>query len=813
MDTVIGDLRFAFRLIRRSPGFSLIAVTTLALGIGANTAIFSVVDHVLLRALPYRDSDRLYAVHEVVPKFAHVAPIIPVNAMHFREWRRNVRSFERLALIGGVPLNLTGTGDPERLAGARVSPALFAMLGVRPQLGRTFVDAEDQPGRDAVVVIEDDLWKRRFAADPGIVGRKIVLDGRPYEVVGVLPPDFRFPKLSSLYAMTLAEARPQIWKPFALKDDELDTMGDFNYACIVSLKPGVSLAQAVAELGAAQAAISEKIGEHIELLASLVPLQDQITGRSRTGLGMLLAGVGVVLLIGCVNVSNLLLAQATGRRREIAIRSAIGASGARLVRQMMVESLVLSALGGAGGILVSYSAVEAIRLWAPVDLPRLDEISVDARVLAFGIALSVTTGLLCGVLPAWRFARADPQDAMKSVTRGTTASARHARVRMLLVASEVALTAVCLTMAGLLLHSYVKLLAVDAGFDTQHLVTVEINLPPSRYPDVPHRSELLRALLGAVRVVPGVTSAGVANQLPLAGEGGNNLVAPEGFTGAFTDRPLADIRQVDPDYFRTLGIPLRSGRVFAEADRTYPVALVSALAAERLWPGQDPVGKRMQMGGDHTPLMQVVGVVGDVRGVSLAKAPTMTIYVPYWQRFHTAALLAVRTAVDPAAIAPDLRRALHRVNPELPVQAFRTMEDIVSTSTAERRFQVNLVLLFGVVASLLASLGIYGVVSYSVAQRTGELGIRMALGARPSEIRWLVLRQCLVPVALGLTCGLVVSGMAGRLVSSLLFGVRAIDPVTIAAVAIVLAAIAAAAGYVPARRATRLDPVVALRDE
>jgi predicted permease len=813
MSTLIGDLRFALRLLTRSPGFSVVAVATLALGIGANTAIFSVVDHVLLRPLPYRDSDRLYAVHEAVPKFAHVAPLVPVNAMHFREWRRNVRSFDRMALIGGVALNLTGAGDPERLAGARVSPALFAMLGVRPQLGRLFVEAEDRPGGDAVVVIDHELWKLRFGADPRVLGRKVVLDGRPYEVIGVLPPDFRFPKLASLYAMTIAEARPQIWKPFALKDDELEAMGDFNYACIVSLKPGVSLAQAAAELGAAQKTISDTVREHIDLLASLVPLQDQITGRSRTGLHLLLGAVGVVLLIGCVNIANLLLAQTTGRRREIAIRSAIGASRARLVRQMLVESLALSAIGGAGGVFVSYTAVEAIRLWAPIDLPRLDEVAVDARVLLFGIALSIATGLLCGLLPALRFARADPHDAMKAGARGTTASPRHARVRTLLVAGEIALSTVCLSAAGLLLHSYLKLLAVDAGFDAQQVVTVEINLPPSRYPDLPRRSALLRSALDAVGMVPGVTSVGVSNQLPLGGEGGNNLVAPEGFTGAFTDRPLADIRQVNPEYFRTLGVPLRSGRVFAEADRAYPVALVSVLASERLWPGQDPVGKRMQMGGDDTPLLQVIGVVGDVRGISLDKAPTMTVYVPYWQRFQSQALLAVRTPLDPGVVASDLRLALRRIDPELPIPAFRTMEDIVSVSAAERRFQTELVMLFGLVAALLASLGIYGVVSYSVAQRTGELGIRMALGAVPAGLRWLMLRQCLVPVAAGLACGLAASAMTGRLLSNLLFGVRAVDPVTIAAVALSSSAIAAVAGYIPARRATRVDPVVALRQE
>jgi len=354
---------------------------------------------------------------------------------------------------------------------------------------------------------------------------------------------------------------------------------------------------------------------------------------------------------------------------------------------------------------------------------------------------------------------------------------------------------------------------VDTGFESHNVVTVEINLPPTRYADLPQRSQLLHSASEAVRAVPGVTSVGVSNQLPLGGEGGNNLVAPEGFTGSFTDRPLADIRQVNPDYFATMGIPLRSGRPFAEADRAYRVALVSALAAERLWPGQDPVGKRMQMGGDDSPLMQVVGVVGDVRGISLDKPPTMTVYVPYWQRFQAQALLAVRTPRDPAAIASELRTALRRVDPELPVPAFRTMQEIVAVSVADRRFQMDLVLLFGLVAVLLASLGIYGVISYSVAQRTGELGIRMALGALPSGIRWLVLRQCLGPVAGGLACGLIASGIAGRLLNSLLFGVSAVDPLTMGAVVVTLSGVAAVAGYVPARRATRVDPVTALRED
>ncbi len=809
----MNDLRFAGRMLRKDWGFYGIAIATLALGIGANTAIFSVVDGVILRPLAYRESQRLVVIHEMVPKFANLAPLIPVNAMHFLEWRKTARSFSEMALIGGTTFNLTGSGEPERIAAARVSPSLFPMLGIQARLGRTFLNEEDQAGRDRVVVLNEELWKRHFDADPNVIGRKIMLSGNPYEVIGVLPSGFHFPKLNQLFAMTVAEEKPQLWKPFGLRDDEKDDMGDFNFSCIARLAPGVSLSQALSELNVIQGNIAGRLSEKVELRAAVVPLQEQITGRARTGLQLMLAAVGAVLLIGCVNIANLLLARATTRRREMAIRSAIGASSARLARQMLVESLLLSGLGGLTGVMIAYAAIRVILASAPVDLPRLDEIHLDARVLLFTMGISIVAGLLFGFLPAWRFAQADPQDAMRSGARGATVGKGTGRLRSLLVTLEVGLSALCLVAGGLLLHSFFKLLDVNRGFETQRIVTVSLNLPNTRYPDREKRAAFLQSMLEHVQVLPGVTSAGVSNMLPLGGEGGNNLVAPEGSKVPLMERSLADIRQVSPDYFRTLGIPLRTGRFFGEGDRSHNVALVSPLTAERLWPGQNPLGKRFHVGGDQSPVNEVVGIAGDVRGVSLNKNPSATVYLPYWQRNFNQASLAVKTAMEPLAASSAIRAAIRAVDPELPVPAFRTMDEIVAESVAQRRFQMTLVLLFGLTALLLASLGIYGVVSYSVAQRTNEMGIRMALGAPRAGIRSLVLRQSLPPVMLGLGVGVVASLALGRVLSSLLFGVGTGDPLTIFTVIALLSAVAIVAAYIPAHRATQVDPITALRYE
>ena len=800
-------------MLRRAPGFSGVAVATLTLGIGANTAVFSLVDTAILRPLAYRDAGKLYNIHEIVPKFAYLAPLIPVNAMHFAEWRKSARSFEQMALIAGDVANLTGSGEPQRVNRARVSPALFRMLGVEAQIGRTLLDEEDAEGKDDVVVINHELWQSRFGGDPGIVGRTLKLNDRPYRIVGVLPASFRFPKLSELYAMTIAQERPQVWKPFALRDSEKDDMGDFNFVCIAKARPGVSAAQAEAELNGIQAGITAKLQEKVELRAHVVGLQDQITGRARGGLELMLAAVAAVLLIACVNIANLLLARATGRRRELAVRTALGAGAGRLVRQMLAESLLLAAIGGALGMAVAYGGIRAITAYAPVDLPRMDEVRPDARLLAFNMAISLGAGLLFGLLPAWRFAKADPQEALQAGSRGSAGSRTGARMRDVLVAVEVGLTAVCLIAGGLLLRSFMNLLHVDKGFETERVFTADLSLPYSRYANHEAEAAFDRALLEKAVAIPGVTSAGVANQLPLAGEGNNNVIMPEGANLPMMDRPLADNREVNPDYFRTMGIRLLEGRVFDEHDRGKPVAVISAMTAARLWPGKSAVGKRLIQGMGHLGPIEVVGVVVDVRGASLNHAPTNTVYVPYWQDSNYKVSLAVRTALPAATVGAAIRAAVRQMDAQMPAPEVRTMEELLAASVAPRRFQMTLVLLFAVAALLLASLGIYGVVSYSVGQRTGEMGIRMALGAQPGAISGMVLRQGIGPVAAGLAVGVASALGLGRLLGSLLFGVKAADPATMAGVVALLAAVAALASWVPARRATRIDPAVALRGE
>ena len=808
------DLRFAWRVLQRNPGFSVIGILTLAFGIAVNTAIFSVFDGILLRPLGYGDESRLVTIHEVVPKFGQPAPRLPVNAMHFFEWRKSVRAFERIAMIGEITLNLTGAGEPERITAARVSASLFPMLGARTQLGRTFLDDEDQPGRDNVVVLSNGLWKRRFAGDPGVVGHTISLDGHPYEVVGVLSSSFHFPKLSQLYAMTITAERPELWKPFAVRPDELEPLGDFNFACIARLRPDIALRPALEELNATQGRLASLAPEKIDLSAALVPLHDQITGRSRTGLELVMSAVALVLLTGCVNIANLLLARASSRKREMAIRSALGAGSWRLLRQLLVENLLLAGIGGALGIAMAGGVLRLILARAPADLPRLDDVHLDGRALLFTLAASVFAGLFFGILPSWRLSRLEPQEGMQSGNRASTKAPGAGRLRSALVTVEVGLSTVCLITGGLLLRSFANLLQSDKGFTAQQVFTVNLNLPDARYPDLPQRVRFIRSLLESLRALPGVQSAGVSNMLPLSGEGGNNLITVEGTTVPFTERPLADIRGVDPEYFATLGIPLRQGEIFRDTDRDRKVATVSALTAARLWPGQDPVGKRFKVGDPEGPFIDVVGVVGDVRSVGLDKPPSMTIYLPYWQRpTWRGPAFAIRTASVSLDFSWEVRHTIHRLDAELAVPRFQTMEQVVDQSVAQRRFQMTLILLFALAALVLAGLGIYGVVSHSVASRTREMGIRMALGAHRADILSMMLGRALAPVAVGLCAGLVAALAVGRLLAGLLYGVKPLDTVTISSVLLTLTAVATVAALIPARRATLVDPATVLRYE
>ncbi len=811
------DIRHALRTMMRSPGFAVIAVLTLALGIAASTAIFTVFNGVLLRPLPYPHPDRLVAVQEVVPQWARFGPALPVAAWHFREWRNQSRSFDGLALVRTLGFTLTSGGDPELVTAQRVSPSLFPLLGIQPSLGRTFTEDEDRPGSDHVVVLSDSLWARRFHRDPAIVGAKILLGGDPFEVVGVLPPSARIPTENQLEGTALvASAVSQLdhpmadlWKPFAISDADLAIMAEFNFACLGRLKPGVSISQATADLNVIQSAIAATLPEKTELRAVISGLQEQMTGSSRASLTLLLAAAGAVMLIVVVNLANLLLARASGRRRELAIRAAIGAGTARLVRQMLTESLLLAVAGGLLGALAANWALTAIIWKAPLDIPRLHDLHLDFAALSFAALLSMSSGVLFGVLPAWGLARTGPQRALKSAGHTSTDRA-GGRLRRLLISAEVALGAMCLVAGGLLLSSFVRLLHVDKGFQTERAIEIPLGLPGVRYPDPASHVRFVRDLLDQVQALPGVVAAGISNRGPLSGEGSNLGINLEGANLPALERPVVDYRTVTPGFFPAMGIPVLDGRLMAESDRDRHVAVVSAQAARRLWPNQNALGRRFQLGSDDW--FEVIGICGDVRA-SLHKTPNLTVYLPYWQRDRSSFALIVRTAMDPMTIAGRLRAAIRRMDPQLVVPRPLTLAEIVDDSVRQRRFQLGLVMAFALSALLLAAIGVYGVVSQSVALRSKEMGIRIALGAPRLHLWGVIARYGLSPVLAGLCAGLAGAAFASRSISGLLFGVPALDPLTYLAVAATFLAAASLACYFPARRATRVDPLEALRNE
>jgi len=805
------DIRYAFRTLLRERGFASMAVLSLAVAIGANTAIFSVVNGVLLRPLPYRDPERLFAIREVAPKLAHMYPTLPVNFSHYYEWSKHWSAVESVAIIESAAPNLTGAGEPELLNGALVSASIFRVLGVSPQLGRGFLDEEDPEGHNQVAVISDSLWKRRFSADPAIIGRKITLNGRPHVVVGVLPAAFQFPGQNDLWIRAGLGAKTEVFQPLGYSKDDLEEInGDYNYAAIARLRPGVSRQKALAELNVIQADISKRIPEKMDLHAAMSSLHDDIVGQSRRGLLVLLGAVGAVLLILCVNLANLSLARAAGRARESAIRTALGAGRAQLVRQRLTESLVLALAGGILGIALAAWGVQLLVGAAPLDLPRLAEVSLDGRVLGFAVLISLVTGVAFGILPALRSAGAHPQEALKSGSYTTTEGRHGVRLRGLLVGVEAAFSAVLLITAGLLMGSFVRLMHVDKGFDVERVLAVNVRMPPSKYTEKAQQAAFFDRLLEKTLPLPGVVSTGLVSALPLQGETWVDLAAAEGDRRPMFERPMVNVRFVSPDYFKTLRIPFREGQTFDDSQRNRNVAIVSQGTTRRLWPGQSPLGRRMLL--IETP-EEVVGVTADVRSTSLDKDPVSIVYVPYWQHPRLSAGLLLRTAMDPRGIAAGVRAAIHQVDADVPVPEMQTLQEVMSDSVAQRRFQTMLVMLFAAAALALAGFGIYGVVSYSVARRRTEMGIRMALGAGTAGLRRMVLWQGIRPVVAGLAVGIAGALAAGRILSSLLFQVSARDPVTIGGVALVLLAVSVVAALAPARRATRVDPMKALRFE
>jgi predicted permease len=809
-------IRYALRTLTRDSGFAAVAVFTLALGIGANTAIFSLINSVLLQAVPYPDSDRLVTIEEIIPKIFRQFGPFPVNGRHFMEWRKQSKSFEQLAAIDSRRLTLTGSGEPEQIAAAYVSANCFPLLRVQPALGRNFLEEEDIQGHNRVAILTDSLWRRRFSANRGIIGQTILLDGAPHVVVGVLPPTFHFFANHELSSLATLEPRTDVFRPIAIKAEEIGLMGEFNYAAIGKLKPGVTREQALAELNIIEASLVAQVdsADRSELKASLTPLKEQMTGQSRRGLLVLLAAVGAVLLIVCVNLANLMLARAVARRRDAAIRTALGASRWDLIGHVLTESLMLSLAGGLLGLLAADWGVGLLVKAAPVDLPRLAEVHIDPMVLGFALLLTMVTGILSGILPAWRLSSAEPADALRSGGRSGTEGAHGLRVRNLLVASEVALSAMLLIAAGLLLHSFVRLMKLDKGFDTSSVLAADITLPAARYKEDAMRVKTFDRLLPKIRSIPGVKAAGLVSVLPLEGEGWGDMISVEGQRGgAIMERPLGNYRFVSPGYFAAIGIPLLQGRVIEERDRNGHPAVISETVAKRLFHGENPIGKRFRRGDPAEAPFEVVGVVGNIPIASLQKAPGLLVYVPYWYRSRMKFSLVARTTIDPVLAAPALRSAVREIDSDVPLGEIRTMDQVVSHSVAPRRFQLALVLLFAASALALASLGIYGVVSYMVAQRRAEIGIRMALGAEGSDVHRLILRQGLRPVLAGLVLGILGALMLTRLLNSLLFQVSGYDPATFIAVTAVLLGIATLACLIPSRRAVGADPSAVLRYE
>ncbi len=807
---ILGDLRLAARTLLREPGFTIIAVIMLGLGLGATTAVFSLLNGVLLTPLPYREPERLVTVREVMPQIAHLYPSVPVNARHFVEWRKECRSIEAMAVFEPATVNLTGSGEPERLDAARVSPNMFRVLGVWPALGRDFLDEEEQDGNNSVAVLTDGFWRRRFQGDPTLVGKTVVLNGRSHTVVGILPADFRFPDRNVFELGQSVAPRTEVFVPKTFAKDELEELlGRHNYGMIARLRPDATRERAITELQAVQARIEALAGEKVNLRVLVRPLLDTVVGKARRGLLVLMGAIGVLLLIVCVNLANLLLARGERRSRELAVRAALGAGRGTLIRHALSETVLLGTAGGLLALGIAAAGIQLLAARAPVDIPRLDEVRLDGRVIAFSGILVAVTAFLFGFLPAWRSTAGDPQEMLRSGSRGATASRAGMRLRSTLVASEVGLSTLLLLLAGLLLNSFVRLMRADKGFRAPTVLAVDIGLSGDKYRDEAARDGFYRRLFDNLGSQPGVRAVGIASALPLQGETWIDSVSLTG--GRDRGHEVAvNVRFVSTDYFRTLGIPLLAGRTLSDNDRVRKVAIISERLAAALWPGQDAVGRKFTRGNDQW--FEVIGVAGDVRAEA-HRPPVAMMYRGYWEWMPYRTVLVARAAADPLSIAGAVRAAIRSADPGVPVPRMRTMAAVLEQGIAARRFQMLLAAAFGVMALLVAGLGIYAVVSYSVARRTSELGIRAALGARAGDLYRLILRQGMAPVAVGLLIAIAAAMAFGRVLASLLYEIGAGDPFTILAVVSVLGTVALVACLVPARRAGRTDPLEALRYE
>jgi predicted permease len=801
MSSSLADLRYALRVLRKNPGFTAIAILALALGVGANTAIFSVVDAVLLRPLPYADPDRLVIVWEDATHlgFPRNTPALA----NFVDWKQQNRVFTDMAALRDRTASLTEGSAPEQEFGRAVTPNFFSVMGVQPVIGRAFTEDEDRL-RTRVVVISYPLWQRRFSGDPGIVGRAILMNNEKTTVLGVMPRGFSFPSKTT-----------DFWAPANFSREELASRGNHYLSVAARLKPGVSVEQAQAEMAVIAQRLEREYRENRNVGAVVVPLKEQLVGDTRIALIVLLAAAGCVLLIACANLANLLLAKASERRREIAVRMALGAGQARLFRQIITESLLLAGMGGALGIVFAHWGMAALRALVPSRMAVTLEI--DLRLLFFALAISLLTGLAFGAVPALQLSRVNLNDSLKQGRRGDTGG-RNRLFRDALVVSEVALALVLLVGAGLLIQTLMRLRAIDPGFRAENLLTMETVLSNPKYRDPAKRQAYYDSVLERMRSLPGVVSAGFGSNLPFTARGNSSGFRIEGRTDQEQQDSL--LREGTRDYLKTLGAQLREGRLFGNEDRanSLPVAIINETFADYGWPGASPIGKRIQIN-DTRPQgtwYTVVGVVREIRerGLNLSLKPGTYLLVDQTPKmWNVPSDLAIRTTLDPLSLAKAARQAIWSVDAEQPVNDVRTMEQIVDLEMQDRQQQMTLLSTFAALALLLASLGIYGVLSYVVTQRTREIGLRMALGASPGSVTRLVVGQGLRLTGFGLGLGAVAALGMTKLMSALLYGVGATDMKTYAAVSLLLGAIAAIACFVPARRAALVDPIIALREE
>jgi predicted permease len=839
MSGLLQDVKYGLRMLAKNPGFTAVAVLTLALGIGANTAIFSVVNAVLLRPLPFKDPDRLVKIWETAPKYglswAYVSP------PSYLSWRKEAALFEDMAANTEVMANptvLTGNGNPEIVVGQRVSANYFGLLGVRPLIGRTFLAGEDQTGHDQVAILSYELWRRRFAGEASVVGKPVTVNGESFTIVGVMPPG-----LQSL--VSAGERKPiEVWMPNPFRDGWISG----GYLGVTArLKPSASMKQAQAEVDAIVLRAEQSRSERERGFGVIVrTLRDDLVRDARRLLLLLAGVVGFVLLIACVNVASLMLARGATRQKEVAVRAALGASRMRLMRQLLTESMLVALLGGLLGLLVAFWCTDALTSLSPATLALRDEISVDPRVLAFTFLLSVLSGFISGLAPALGASKPNMNEALKEGGRRSAQGVRQRRLRRLLVVSEVALATILLSGAGLLLNSFLRLDGTDRGFNPAHALTFRINLPREKYAEVvglrkypdgsykiwkthPRHTAFIQQVLQRLEALPGVEAAATTTYLPLTRGQYRYAVRIE---GRLPHRPEAQYyapgRAITPGYFQAMGIPLLKGRHFTEADsaRSSRVAIIDQTLAQSFWPGTDPLGSRLMLQEseeEQEKVYEIVGIVGAVRDVDLRTEPMGTIYIPYLQRaetyidwdtfVHMGMSFVVRTGSDPARLAQAVRQVVWDVDPDQPVTELVTMEEFVSETLSEQRFLTLLVSVFAFVAVFLAAVGVYGVMSFLVGERTHEIGVRRALGAKDREVMQLVVGEGFEIALAGLAVGVMGALALTHSLSSMLFGVSATDPATLAGAAALLAAVALLACYVPARRATKVDPMVALRYE